>query len=155
MKTRGKSVTFCLIQSHVSIAGNEKADKRAKQETMTGNEYYPMYPCKDYYPLIKKGSHNRWQQQWTNTVNNKLRVIKDTVIPWPSSRNKNRKMEVILTRVRIGHRHTHGHLMEGRSASYCGSCIVPLTVRHIIIECSDYNLRKIRHFGGCTKLLKC
>ena len=64
-------------------------------------------------------------------------------------------MEVILTRVHIGHiRLTHGHLVEGRPAPYCGSCSVPLTGQHIITESLDYSVQRIRHFSGCTNMIE-
>ena len=150
LQTRHKTITFCWIPSHVNIPGNENADKLAKQAaTMDGGYAYTQYPCRDYYPIIRKMLLNVWQQEWFNINNNKLRTIKETVKKWPSSFHKERKVEVVLTRLRIGHtRLTHGHLMERRHAPYCDNCIVPLTVKHIITECPDYNEERLLYFGN-------
>ena len=67
---------------------------------------------------------------------NKLRQIKDNVKEWGTSHNKQRKMEVTVARLRIGHsRLTHGHLMEARPQDYCMDCIVPLSVEHVLVDC--------------------
>ena len=150
LQTRHKIITFCWIPSHVNITGNEKADKLAKQAaTMDGDYAYAQYPCKDYYPIKRKTLLNVWQQEWFNINNNKLRTVKENVRQWPSSCQKERKVEVVLTRLRIGHtRLTHGHLMERRHAPYCNNCIVPLTVKHIITECPDYSEERLLYFGN-------
>ena len=70
----------------------------------------------------------------------RLRAIKDLIKTWPSAKNKSRKVEIIMTRLRTGHT-TLTHLIEGRAAPLCDSCIVSLTVKHIISERPDYNLQ--------------
>ena len=50
-----------------------------------------------------------WEESWRDLTNNKLRSIKDTVNVWSSSQRKNRREEVMLCRLRIGHtKLTHG-----------------------------------------------
>ena len=57
-------------------------------------------------------------------------------------------------RIRIGHtRLTHGHLMEGSPAPYCGSCIVPLTVEHVMAECPDYRPQRQLYFNNAELAL--
>ena len=64
-------------------------------------------------------------------------------------------MEIIMTRLRIRHtRLTHGHLMEGRAAPLCDSCIVPLTVKHMMAEFPDYNLQRQLIFHDRTLTLE-
>ena len=41
----------------------------------------------------------------------------------------------------------HSHLMEGRAAPYYGSCIVPLTVEHLLVQCPDYRNERLCYFG--------
>ena len=36
--------------------------------------------------------------------------------------------------------------MEQRPAPFCDDCIVPLTVRHILVECPTYNDMRPTHF---------
>ena len=50
---------------------------------------------------------------------------------------------VLLNRLRIGHsRHTHSYLLSGDDSPTCQSCRIPLTVKHILVECA--NLRDVR-----------
>ena len=47
-----------------------------------------------------------------------------------------RIFEITLCRLRIGHtRLTHGYLMTGDAQPSCNDCLVPLTVKHLLIEC--------------------
>jgi len=50
---------------------------------------------------------------------------------------------VLLNRLRIGHsRLTHSYLLYCDGPPTCQSCGIPLTVKHILVECT--NLRDIR-----------
>jgi hypothetical protein len=70
---------------------------------------------------------------------NKLHNIKPTLAFWPSSLQENRHCEVVLSRLRIGHTYlTHSHLLNRTDAPKCGVCDVPLTVQHILVECTNY-----------------
>ena len=45
----------------------------------------------------------------------------------------NRRIEIVLTRLRIGHcRLTHGFILDGGSAPVCAHCDSFLTVEHIL-----------------------
>ena len=65
---------------------------------------------------------------------NKMREITDKVMPWKYG-TMPRKWETALCRLRIGHtRLTHGYLMAGDHQPFCDDCLVPLTVRHLLVE---------------------
>jgi len=50
---------------------------------------------------------------------------------------------VLLNRLQIGHsRLTHSYLLSGDDPPTCQSCGIPLTVKHILVEC--HNLHDIR-----------
>ena len=47
-----------------------------------------------------------------------------------------RRKETALCRLRIGHtRLTHSFLMSGDPPPFCEDCLVPQTVRHLLVEC--------------------
>ena len=74
---------------------------------------------------------------------NKLHSIYPTVDTVKHSKNMSRYDSVLLNRLRIGHSHlTHSYLLYGDGSPACQSCGIPLTVKHILVECS--NLRDIR-----------
>ena len=103
--------------------------------------------------MVDKAIKDDWQNKWNNVAQtNKLRPIKGTVAKWPTSYNKNRRLEVVLSRLRLGHtRITHGYLMENKPAPICQRCNVSLTVKHILIDCQQYVQQRrkwFRQFGN-------
>ena len=142
-KCRGVSINFCWVPAHVGVFGNEEADKLAKQASL---ELLPMncpIPFRDFYPYIKISIMNIWQDRWNNIGPNKMKEIASTITPWKYA-NLPRRWERILCRLRIGHtRLTHSFLMDGGVQPYCEDCLVPLTVRHLLVECPS--LGNLRH----------
>ena len=52
--------------------------------------------------------------------------------------SENRKEDVILTRLRIGHsRLTHKHYLLGEKIPECIPCDCLLTIKHVLMECID------------------
>ena len=150
LSSRHKTVQFCWVPSHVGILGNEEADQAARSAAAAGADFISLrgLPYRDYYPIIRSVLISGWQRSWDETVNNKLRAIKTTVLPWQSSSHRNRRCEIAIARLRIGHtRLTHGHLMEGLPLRYCEDCIVPLTVQHVLVECPTFTDERQLAFG--------
>ena len=151
MKLKNISVTLCWIPSHIGLEGNEKADIYAK-EAKTFPISSELLPVEDYIRFSKSVIKDKWQNCWReNFDNNKLREIKDTVDPWPSSFQKDRRCSVILTRLRIGHtRLTHGYLMSNphNPIPMCNICNVQITVKHIIMICPKYSTQRNLLFRG-------
>ena len=137
-------VNFCWVPAHVGVAGNEKADKAAKEAIGLLNPSILSVPYGDFKIIIKVYIRNKWQERWAGLQSNsKLKAIRPSIKKWQSSNQSNRRSSIILTRLRIGHSHaTHNYLMssgdEGQ-APYCHTCQSQLTLKHILIECSDFN----------------
>ena len=145
-----KTVHFCWSPAHVGIVPNEEADAAARNvATHVGPPHITAIPHRDYYPVIRALILNFWNDEWTNTpLTNKLRSVKDSTSVWQSSNNKNRRYEVVLARLRIGHTlATHQYLVENRPPPYCGDCVVPLTVKHILLECPSLVEERTRYLG--------
>ena len=82
-----------------------------------------------------------WNTEWVNSTGNKLREVEENT----NARrvDENRNLDIKLTRLRIGHtKHTHAYLISRGAMPYCDSCIVPLSIRHILVECPDYNEKR-------------
>ena len=143
--SRGIQIEVCWIPAHVGIPGNEKADEKAKSG-ITCPIYDVKLPVGDYIGSLKNSINSKWQDMWNNEpVNNKLKNIKTTIGPWNSSIQQDRRTEVILTRLRIGHtRYTHEYLMlmPHDNVPHCRICNVQLTVEHILCECRDFNQQR-------------
>ena len=69
MQARYKTVKLCWVPSHINIAGNERADRLAKEvATAEGNIALVHYPYKDFYPIIKQAICKHWQEKWEAVI---------------------------------------------------------------------------------------
>ena len=155
---RFKKVQFCWVPSHVGIQENEVADQEAKEASLLPRITHKTLPHGDLKPLIKKYIVDKWQRRWNSSLlpnNLKYKKIRESVQCWPSSFHPNRRYEIILSRLRIGHcKLTHQFLMEGGTPPVCDSCRgVVLTVEHILVECPKYRPQRIK-FGLQGQSLK-
>ena len=146
LQEEGKNINICKVPSHVLIEGNEKADRAAKETNLIPGLHTKCIPFKDLYPSIREYRNDLWQRHWESS-HHKLKIIKPKIEQWKSSYNQNRRKEVILARMRIGHtRLTHKHHMEKTNPPMCDTCIdTPMTVKHILVECNKYNQQRIEN----------
>ena len=58
---------------------------------------------------------------------------------------------MIIDRLRIGHTFlTHSYLLAGGDQPECATCQCPLTVKHILIECTDFRDIHNKYFVAST-----
>ena len=149
----GKNIEICWIPAHVGVRGNEEADKAAK-EAISKNRSQIKVPVSDFLPTIKQFIFKKWQRIWNEEQeDNKLKQIKPNVECWKSSHQGNRHIEVILSRLRIGHTLlTHGYLMNTPHdpVPTCTQCRTILTVEHIFIECPIFQRQRTQSIGNKT-----
>lgn len=136
IRETGNDIKIMWIPSHIGIIGNEKADCEAKRalgdpyETVTSIDY------KEIKTVIKNQIILQWQALWSATRDNKLREVKPSVKPYSSAFIGNRKDDVVLARIRIGHtKITHQYLMNKEPPPNCQFCNALLTVRHLVTDC--------------------
>ena len=110
----------------------EKADKIAK-EVIDLPIYDTKFPYSDLKPRICQYVNSVFQDRWNNCNANKLHEINDTFSPTLQIYADNRKEDIKLTRLRIGHsRLTHKHYLLNEDSPECIPCHRPLTVKHIL-----------------------
>ena len=137
LKRVGSQIEFCWIPGHIGIRGNEKADSIAKR-VIHLNTYDIKLPFSDLKPRICKYVNSLFQDKWSNCCANKLHEINDSFHPKLQLYSENRKEDIILTRLRIGHsRLTHKHYLLNEDFPECIPCDCRLTIKHILIECID------------------
>ena len=118
-----KVVSFCWVPAHVGIQGNELADSEAKA-VIANNISFNYIPVSDMKSIIRKHVKKKWQERWSSLDSNrKYKSIRNSINRWSSSYQRDRRTEIVITRLRIGHTHvTHKFLLEGSSAPVCAHC---------------------------------
>ena len=151
-----KSVSFCWVPAHVGIKGNERADREAKKVCSQRTLDIYKVPYSDMKFPIRKYIHGKWQERWSSGLlakNKKLKAIRPHLNYWQSSFQKDRRTEIVLTRLRIGHsRLTHNFILEGSDAPVCTFCGSILSVEHILVHCPTHNAAR-RKYGFSDKQL--
>ena len=132
-----KYITFCWIPSQRCFMKN------------TAWEFWTsVYRC--FFMKIQPFISCLWQERWDKEVVNKLHAIMPQIDERYYSRGTNRKDEIIINRLRIGHtRLTHSFRMENRlHPPLCDQCEGDheLTVKHVLIECSFLKIIRRRHY---------
>ena len=145
-----KFITFCWLPSHRDIRGNEDADRAAKDALSKVQPEKFELPCTDVFMKIQPFISSLWQERWDKEVDNKLHAIMPQIDDKYYSGCTNRKDEVIINRLRIGHtRLTRSFRMENRPhPPLCDQCEGDheLTVKHILIECDFLKIIRRRHY---------
>ena len=145
-----KYITFCWLPSHRDIRGNEDADRAAKDALSKAQPEKFELPCTDVFMKIQPFISSLWQERWDKEVGNKLHAIMPQIDDKYYSGCRNRKDEVIINRLRIGHTClTHSFRMENRPhPPLCDQCEGDheLTVKHILIECNFLKIIRRRHY---------
>ncbi|KAI5753900.1 hypothetical protein M8J77_004220 [Diaphorina citri] len=138
LKILNITVKFLWIPSHLGIAGNVQVDELAKNSQNA--PLLSMMTSEDLKSAIKKKLLSEWHLHWKNNViNNKLRRIKEDTLLWKSSFDKDRRKEIVICRLRIGHSHlTHNFLLKREDPPLCEWCNVQLSIQHILLECRKF-----------------
>lgn len=134
-----KLVRFMWIPGHIGIHMNEEVDMAAKNAHENSNETMENLALDDIHIAIKNTIRSKWTDQWHRT-DSKLKEIKDVTIPWDTSNQKDRRDEILITRLRTSHTNlTHSHILAKQNPPVCATCKSLLSVKHLIIECTKYD----------------
>ena len=109
-------------------------------------------PFTDLKYFINQYIRSEWQRCWDAAISNKLHTFKPQLGVWPSSSRHVRREEVILSRLRIGHSYfTNSYLLKGEMQPECIGCQCPLTIKHILLECIEFDWSR-QHLFNVTSL---
>ena len=135
----GFDIHLCWLPGHVGIPSNERADKAAKRARGTAMQSCLTSPS-DFRPHKHKYVTVIWQSTWDEIPHNKLHEIAPTVDAPCTFHLSNRRDQSVFNRCRIRHsRLTHGFLLKGEPPPECVPCNCPLTSKHLLTECADFN----------------
>ena len=98
-------------------------------------------------PRVSKFCFEEWQDIWNCCPGNKLHAIYPVVGTAQLNKISSRREAVIVNRLRLGHcRLTHSYLMSGDDQPVCESCRLPLTVKHILLDCPNLQDTRLKFF---------
>ena len=144
-----KNILFSWILSHVGIKGNEDADAAEKQEASDPNASTSILgPAlyKDLQKYFKKSYSSILERRMGKFKTTTLHQIRKNINDIRPAMCLNRKDQVNLTRVRIGHTNwTHSYLITKTEPNTCDSCGVQNSVRHILTTCPKYSRKRAEH----------
>lgn len=150
----GFEIKIVWIPSHQGIPGNDMADKKAKMSLRYEHMTEVKVHYSEYYSQIKKCMWKYIDKKWQrHTPPTNLKMIKKQTVEWMSSYRENRRDEVILARLRLGHtRLTHRHLMEREAPPICDECDVRVTVEHVLLHCPKFQAQRRQLQAACVIL---
>ncbi|MPC28245.1 hypothetical protein E2C01_021443 [Portunus trituberculatus] len=69
---------------------------------------------------------------------------------WTYTHIRDRRTQIILAQLRIGHTYlTQDYLLTRDPQPYCHDCLVPPTVRHLLVECPSLTDLRHRYLYRC------
>ncbi|MPC77004.1 hypothetical protein E2C01_071441 [Portunus trituberculatus] len=86
-------------------------------------------------------SYNGWQEGFSAI---------SVPLTWTYTHIRDRRAQTLLARLRIGHTYLTNKLLLTREPQpYCDDCLVPLTVRHLLVECPSLTDLRHRYLYRC------
>ncbi|MPC48435.1 hypothetical protein E2C01_042208 [Portunus trituberculatus] len=83
-----------------------------------------------------------------------MRQITTSILPdWTYTHIRDRRKQIVLARLRISHTYlTQRYLLTKNPQPYCDDCLVPLTVRHLLVECPSFIDLRHRYLYQCRDI---
>jgi ribonuclease HI len=154
------AVTIAWIPAHVGIAGNELADRLAKEAlSHPAIDTALKQDSKDILDKIDEYIYLKWQNNYNATNGTKhLKKIQAVVNNKIKYTDPSRDKEVFVTRLRLGvcQLKYYLHKQKNHASGLCGTCGVPDTIEHYLMYCRGNNIYKeIQKTCRTLKLVFC
>ncbi|GFN74855.1 ribonuclease hi [Plakobranchus ocellatus] len=134
--------------------GNENVDKLAKAALNRASCSGKLFCWSDLKPKVNAYIHTVRQENWDTEGTNKLHeVLPNFGDLHKEGEGAGRKRETVMCRLRVGHTWlTQGYLLKNGEKPFCYARDSLYTVRHILIECPDFQDTRKKYFcvTDCT-----
>ena len=153
LTVNGSDIIIMWIPGHCHILGNEKADRLAKAAVYSDQTLELQVGYQEFFPILRQKLREYFNQLWVNyNPNTSLKEIKEMTGHWDTSKRQNRREEIVLCRLRLGHsRLTHSYIMDREPRPQCSRCRSPLSIKHILIECPEYTRQRTPIVTSCNQ----
>uniref|UniRef100_A0A8C2HUK7 Uncharacterized protein n=1 Tax=Cyprinus carpio TaxID=7962 RepID=A0A8C2HUK7_CYPCA len=141
----GLTVNFLWVPAHIGIQGNEMADKAAKEAIKNNGINLSVSISKnEIKSIIKERLKVRWQKQWDMEKKGRWFYRIQRKVGEMRSAGKNRRDEIVISRMRFGHTRLNGTLykMGKHDTGRCTFCGQEETVEHVMIYCQKYEFER-------------
>ena len=156
LKNKNVNIKLQWIPSHCDIKGNDVADKLANEGRTLPQITWPieLHNIKNF---IKKQMLKKWQQDWDIKKQNRdYGLLKPTIGNWHWYRNKNRAIEVKLTRLRLGTSalNQHLHKIKRSDTKLCQQCNTNQeeNTEHFLLHCGKFTQQRHKMKNEIRKL---
>ncbi|XP_055499259.1 uncharacterized protein LOC129701820 isoform X1 [Leucoraja erinacea] len=142
---RGSDVTLLWVPAHIGVLGNEKVDKLAKEAVKKRNIDVNLQLSKsEGKHIVWKKINQEWQQYWEQETKGRRLYSLQNRVGITARRGGNRREQVVLTRLRIGHTHLNSTLkiLGKHPTGLREECHQPETVEHALIACRRYETER-------------
>ena len=154
LTAEGFDITIQYVPAHIGIPGNEKADELAKLGHAKQETQFPLDKT-EIKIKIKEKMMNTWNQRYETEINDDLHLgkIKRDIKNWPWARNKCRRTEAALCRLRIGHVGLNKHLnrFELSNTPLCQRCNTDETTDHFLLHCQNHRAERRKMIRSLQK----
>jgi ribonuclease HI len=137
-------VTMFWTPSHIDLAGNDRADRLAKQalslDSINSTNYLEN---QEMFAKIKPYIINKWQMEYDNTYRGHFyKSICPTVNTDIKYSDLSRITEVQISRFRLGVVNTNHRLfvMGKHPNGFCDTCQTKDSIEHLLLECKKENI---------------
>ena len=140
----GLVIRLQWVPAHRGIAGNEQADKAAKQSKDNPVSVRVILPVEDRINILDRKMKVIFQQRLNRSVTEAQigrfgYSIKNKVETWKHANQKSRRYETVLARLRSGHVGLAQHLfrVQLKDSPLC-NCGQVETIEHFLLQCPLY-----------------
>lgn len=139
----------------MGVVGNETADRLAKEALKHQHiEVEVSFSSVEHRALIKKEINTQWQRMWDSERRGRHYFNIKKRVGNTSAWGNNRREQVIMTRLRLGHCGLASslHVIGKHQNGLCENCKRKETVVHVLMECSKYTVQRRVLFSRILEL---